>query len=361
MAKNLSQLESEDVGRMSLTWEELDWAYGVYAAWGAPLSRISLWSGSQGVGKSRLLAEIMKRLAMTGRRSLIFQTEASANQFASEKFKGNKSDLIYISEEDKLDNICAALEKVKPRLVFIDSIQMIRCDNSYKDADQSKTQYIINQLRNSLEVAGGHLVLISQLNKAGTTKGSTELPHLVDIECFIKPWLYSLVKGKIFEFEVRKNRYGQSGRKVMFGHTNAGVECQSSHRLDDSEWQRWLDNRGHDIVTDVSESKSSDSPNPLFSFGNEDDEMVSKLEEADLNSYSTQESVVQPKKEEKQSDKKLNKSEFVPYKISDLTNNSNSKIITQDYVDKLNALKQQEAEEGSGLLSWIQKYILKHM
>lgn len=236
--KNLSQLEPEEVGRISTTFDEMDWAYGKPGEWGMPKARISLWSGEAGVGKSRLLAQMMTRLAdMYRLKSLIVQGEVSAGQFAAEKFKGHKSELIYISEETDLETIVQGIIDVKPALVFIDSVQMIRMEKAAaRAANMKPVEYVVESLRAALEVTGAHLVLISQLNKAGTTKGSTDLPHLVDIECFLKKYAPSFTRGALFEFAIHKNRYGKSGKEVIFGHQDWGVECQSDNRLKDDDW-----------------------------------------------------------------------------------------------------------------------------
>ena len=235
--KNLSQIKPEQVDRLSWTYAEMDWAYGTVGSWGFPRGRISLWSGEPGVGKSRLLAEIMKRLAERGERSLIFQGEVSAEQFASEKFKGVSSANIFLSEAKKVDEICEGIKEVKPSLVFIDSFQMIRDERvRAKSFGMKPIEYIIECLRQSLVEVGAHMVLISQLNKSGKTKGSNDLPHLVDIECYLQKYAVEFTRGGLFEFIINKNRYGSSGRSVIFGHKDWGVECQSQHRLQDPEW-----------------------------------------------------------------------------------------------------------------------------
>lgn len=245
-AKNLRQIEPEEVSRIRLPFDELNWAYGVSGNWGVPKGRISLWSGEPGVGKSRLLAELMKIFGSQGKDSLIFQGEVSAGQFAAEKFRDIDSEHIYISESKFLKDICNDILKISPILVFIDSFQMIRDEKGLaRDAGMSPIEYMIENLRSVLSDAGSHLILISQLNKEGKTKGSNDLPHLVDIECYLTKFMVSITDGGLFQFKIEKNRYGKSGKTVIFSHKDWGVECQSNHRLDDSDWQETFKNSSH--------------------------------------------------------------------------------------------------------------------
>ncbi len=235
--QNLSQIQSETVHRVTTTWDELDYVYGPADDPGAPEGRISIWSGSPGVGKSRTIAEMMKRLSKFGLKSVLFQGEVPASNFKEEKFAGVDSPHIYLSEADTLDEICKGIVDVAPAWAFIDSIQMLRCVRSAAKAVGKKpVEYTIERLRESILASGTHLVLISQLNKEGKTKGSNDLPHLVDIECHISPKFPEISKS-LFKFEIpTKNRYGPTGREAVFGHRSWGVECQSDHRLDDEEW-----------------------------------------------------------------------------------------------------------------------------
>lgn len=238
----LSEVKPEAVNRMSSSFEELDWVYGSDGSYGLPSGRISLWSGEPGVGKSRLIAEIMKNKSISGVKTLLFQGEVTVGQFAEEKFKDvvgkSHADYIHLSSSNKLKDICREIVEVGPEIVIIDSYQTIRDERvNAKSVGQKPIEYVIDNLRKAIGKSGSHLILISQLNKQGESKGSTDLPHLVDVECFLKKYSPDIFEdGVLFELYVNKNRYGVKGRKAVFAHTSEGVIVESSQYMEDSSW-----------------------------------------------------------------------------------------------------------------------------
>lgn len=254
----LNSLKSEVVTRFSSGADELDWVYGHPGNYGIPCGRISLWAGQHGVGKTRLLVQLMKQWDRMGLSSLIFQGEVSKEQFAGEKFSEWKSDRIFISDDRKIDDQIAVIASVKPDIVITDSVQQVE---EYDGGRGSRE--IVRKIRDVIGPIGAHLIFISHLNKAGTSSGTTELPHEIDIEAYLQRVKINFDKIKtmeqlrevwgldvpgVFSMELSKNRYGSSGKKIYFKHTNTGVECISQHRLRDPAWMREHPIR-RDIVT----------------------------------------------------------------------------------------------------------------
>jgi predicted ATP-dependent serine protease len=252
-AKSLNNINAEATRRFSSTIPDLDWAYGTKGGWGIPLGKISLWSGEAGVGKSRLLAQIMKLMAKDRFRTMVAQGEVSAGQFKAEKFsnyKPSNNDTsssddasnvritkemlsnIYMTTHMDLESICSNILHVRPTIVFIDSIQTV-VDS------EAGIKHAIERFRKVIKETDTHIVLISQLNKDGTSKGTTTLPHLVDIEASLFKFWRDLPGGTpFFALQVNKNRYGDSGRQVAFNHRAWGVsvEQQALYAVQDSDF-----------------------------------------------------------------------------------------------------------------------------
>jgi predicted ATP-dependent serine protease len=230
--QRLDQIVPETTGRMPSTFDELDWAYGKKGDWGIPRGRISVWAGQQGVGKTRLLTQMMKGWDGIGLTSLICQGEVSAGQFAAEKMGGYKSNRIWVTPEMDILSQIEALERVKPAVMITDSVQQVE---QYKNGRGAKD--IVRQIRQVISGTGTHVIFISQMTTEGKTKGGTTLPHECDIEAKLVRWSPDFAPD-IFMLTVEKNRYGSFGRQVAFCHKDWGVECQSKNRLKDNDWRK---------------------------------------------------------------------------------------------------------------------------
>jgi predicted ATP-dependent serine protease len=226
----LSDVTPELLRRVSTTEMELDWAFGRKGDWGLVKGKISLWSGERGVGKTRLLSQLMKAWDKVGCSSMLFQGEVSPGQFAAEKMAGYKSDRIFISPSTLIDEQIEAIQHYAPTFVITDSVQQIE---EYKGGRGAKE--IVRKLRDVLEVTGTHVIFISQLTTTGKTKGGTELPHEVDVECYVRKWAPK-VSPHLIGLTVAKNRYGEAGKEVVMCHQDWGVEFQSQNRLQDAIW-----------------------------------------------------------------------------------------------------------------------------
>jgi predicted ATP-dependent serine protease len=226
----LSEVVPEVVGRRTSTMDEIDFMYGKRGSWGLPDGRISLWSGGQGTGKTRLLVQFMKGWDALGWTSMINQGEVSPAQFAFEKFEGYKSDRILISDSMGIGDQIDYIKTYSPAFVITDSVQQVEEYDGGRGAKK-----IIRELRKTLSHTGTHVIFISQLTADGKTKGGTELPHEVDIEAYLERWAPETCPDLI-SLQINKNRYGNFGRKAILAHKEWGMEVQSNERLKDKDW-----------------------------------------------------------------------------------------------------------------------------
>ncbi len=164
--------------------------------------------------------------------SMIFQGEVSPGRFKGEKMAGySPRGNIWVSGDVAIDEQVAAIAQYKPRLVITDSVQQIE---EYRDGRGARE--IVRKIRDVIERTGTHVIFISQLTRGGNSKGGTNLPHEVDVECHLTK--ASDCTPGLFLFIVGKNRFGKTGGEVVFSHQDWGVECQSNHMYDDPSWQR---------------------------------------------------------------------------------------------------------------------------
>jgi len=230
----ISEVAEKQVERIPSGIPHLDKAYGG----GLPRGRVSIWSGAPGVGKSRTTIDVAKRVNKAGGKVLYFQNEVAPEEFAVwVRGEGIYSSRFLCSNYDTIEEQIAAIKAHRPDFVVTDSLNMIQGFNS-----SAKIRNIMNLLKETVAEVNAHAILIGHLNGEGETKGNTDIPHLVDIVCHLKPhgaWVddngykHEGVDG-IFYILVDKNRYGKSGGWVAFRHCDTGIEEVSSS-YDDQE------------------------------------------------------------------------------------------------------------------------------
>jgi predicted ATP-dependent serine protease len=230
--KKLSEIEAKFPMRNKTWFKDLDYIYGRNTLEesphniGMPKGKISLWAGQSGVGKSRLCIEVAKKFSTNynNGRVLYFQTESPLSDFASWAKDTKQYDNIYCSGENRIDEMIKIIYEVKPKLIFIDSVNEI---DEFENGNKKEARRIIQGadgkvgLKIATHFVGAHTILLGQLNQDGKTiKGGTSLPHLVDIAL-------NVVKtdtAGIFRVEVgTKHRYGSTEPIAMFKHTDDGV------------------------------------------------------------------------------------------------------------------------------------------
>ena len=107
-----------------------------------------LVGGDPGIGKSTLLLQVCRNLAGAGKRVLYISGEESLKQI---KMRANRigeisGDLLFLCETN-LDTIHSAIERAKPDVVIIDSIQtMFREDISSAPGSVSQVRESTNLL-----------------------------------------------------------------------------------------------------------------------------------------------------------------------------------------------------------------------
>jgi len=227
---NRNEIKSIPVKRVSTGYKELDWLYGnTQNNWGMPMRTISLWAGESGTGKSRTAVSICNKLASNGYRILYFQNESDLGSFS----KKIEYDSFRLSDSKHLGEMIKDIKQDRPHIVVVDSVNMIK---EFKSGTASIIESIISEFQDICGTIGSHIILLGQLNQDGSIKGSTALPHLVDIALNIRK---STTDG-LFVIEVGiKHRFGRTGKefKSVWEHTDNGVKCISNSRELDSRWK----------------------------------------------------------------------------------------------------------------------------
>ena len=217
--------------RLSIGEHELDRVVGG----GIVTGSLTLLSGEPGIGKSTLVAGIAKKIASSdhpqpllvkegGSCSVLYISgEESAMQLKS-RFDRLNADLSRINflEMVSIEELVATLEKEKPTLAIVDSVQTM-FSNAVDAQSGSPTlvRYATSCLLELAKRTGISLLLVGQVTKDGSVAGPKTLEHLVDT-------VLSLTGEPSHELrilEATKNRFGATDEIGVFEMTSEGLKA----------------------------------------------------------------------------------------------------------------------------------------
>jgi DNA repair protein RadA/Sms len=183
---------------------------------------IVLIGGAPGIGKSTLTTMALANLVAAGRRTLYVSAEESAAQIRlrAERLTCGEPLAIPVIAETDLATVLATLERERPEVCVVDSVQTLHC------AELASAAGSVGQVREVaaeiLRVAKANrtaVLLVGHVTKDGTLAGPRVLEHLVDC---------------VLQFEGERERTYRTVRalKNRFGSTNeAGVFEMRDHGL----------------------------------------------------------------------------------------------------------------------------------
>jgi DNA repair protein RadA/Sms len=179
---------------------------------------VTLVSGEPGIGKSTLLLQMVGAWSQN---SLYVSAEESAQQvrLRAERI-GIAGDHTYLVSAMSLGDIVAAIDKVKPSLVVVDSVQTI-ADESVESAPGSVTQVRECAFRLVQEAKARNVavVLVGHVTKDGNIAGPRLLEHVVDtVVSFEGDRLHPLRMVRAI-----KHRFGTTNELGLFEMTDRGL------------------------------------------------------------------------------------------------------------------------------------------
>ena len=261
MLKTLNEIEAKPQIRVSSGFPMFDKALGENdGIYGFVEGGMYYFYGAPGVGKSRLSIQMMENFANQGKTSLVCQGEADLNAFAG--WAKNKPDhiskLMYLTDDMDFATLMELIADLRPSFVVIDSANMVNGIEGVKDIQEKYKTW-----KKTVSSANTVCFLLGQLNKDGSLKGNTTVPHLVDVVgTMFKPkikrgtwnvpteidgqrfpftltWGTDTALNTIFRVEVGKNRFGPSNHFCDFQHRDTGITYLSSDLETDHTILRW--------------------------------------------------------------------------------------------------------------------------
>jgi DNA repair protein RadA/Sms len=215
---DLKNISDKQFARMSTRIKELDDILGG----GIVPGSINLLGGDPGIGKSTLVLQILKNLESLDRPLLYVSGEESAEQIKlrMNRLKYIPKNLKFLSETN-IEQVCAAIQELKPAIAIIDSIQTVY--SSDVDNEAGNVAQIRACTVKIMEVAKKNnipVIITGHVTKDGSVAGPKTLEHLVDVVLYIEG-------DKLHGFRLirsNKNRFGSTDELGVFEMTSTGLK-----------------------------------------------------------------------------------------------------------------------------------------
>lgn len=212
----LSNIESKQDFRIKTSITEFDRVLGD----GLVMGSIILLGGDPGIGKSTILMQVANKLS-DRLKILYISGEESSRQIKLRCDRINiSSDNIYIFSETKMQIIIDEIERLKPNVIIIDSIQTM-----YKE-DAKGLPGNVTQLRectldflNIAKTKNISIFLIGHVTKDGQIAGPRVLEHIVDTVLYFEGDKNSSLKL----LRAVKNRFGSNDEVGIFKMESDGM------------------------------------------------------------------------------------------------------------------------------------------
>ena len=219
----LKSVETENEDRIRTSIEELDRVLGG----GIVPGSLILVGGDPGIGKSTLLLQVCQKLCEKKKQVLYISGEESLKQI---KLRANRmgefTEDLFLLCETNLEVIKTIIEKRKPEMVVVDSIQTMYSE------DVASAPGSVSQVRESTNVfmqlakgLGISIFIVGHVTKEGTVAGPRVLEHMVDTVLYFegdRHASYRILRGV-------KNRFGSTNEIGVFEMRQNGlVEVQNA-------------------------------------------------------------------------------------------------------------------------------------
>lgn len=214
--QKLNDIDWVELPRFSSGFGEFDRVLGGGFVPGSAI----LLGGHPGAGKSTLLLQTLCHLAASN--SALYVTgEESPQQVAMRAHRlGLPTDALELMAETQLEEILAIAAQRQPRLMVVDSIQVVFSDElTSAPGSISQVRDCAAQLTRFAKQSGTVLLLVGHVTKDGSLAGPKVLEHMIDCSILIEgdhDSRYRTLRGQ-------KNRFGAVNEVGIFAMTDSGL------------------------------------------------------------------------------------------------------------------------------------------
>lgn len=192
---------------------------------------VNLICGEPGIGKSTLVLQSLLRCNITDEPTLYITAEESTIQVKQRAKRLTKeiSDQLLISSATEMETIIDIIQKERPKIVILDSIQMVISQTlSSMPGSLNQVRLCASLFIKAVKDIGAVGILVGHITKDGHLAGPKMLEHMVDVILFFEGERTMSVRM----LRSLKNRYGTTNETGIFRMKGDGLqEITSSNNL----------------------------------------------------------------------------------------------------------------------------------
>jgi DNA repair protein RadA/Sms len=216
VASILGEVSAQDVPRLATGSQEFDRVLGGGLVPGSAV----LISGSPGAGKSTLLIQTMCKLAEQHQALYVTGEESLAQIAMRARRLQLPVDKLNVMAQTNVEAIIATWDEMKPKLIVIDSIQVMYLDGlDSAPGGVSQVRESASLLIQQAKRTDTILLLVGHVTKEGNLAGPRVLEHMID--CFVM--LEGDNDGRYRTLRASKNRFGAVNELGIFAMTEKGM------------------------------------------------------------------------------------------------------------------------------------------
>jgi DNA repair protein RadA/Sms len=209
-------VEVEEAQRIPTGVPELDRVLGG----GIVPASLVLVGGEPGVGKSTLLLSALAAISRGGRRALLVTGEESTAQVKLRAARLGGAEAVEILAETELEAVCGALERERPSVCVVDSVQTLySAELGSAPGSVAQVREAAGRLLRVAKEAGVATILVGHVTKDGAVAGPRALEHLVDCVLQFEGDRYQAHRV----LRAVKNRFGSTNELGVFEMTGRGL------------------------------------------------------------------------------------------------------------------------------------------
>jgi DNA repair protein RadA/Sms len=211
----LVDVQAEEADRIPTGVGELDRVLGG----GLVPASLVLVGGEPGVGKSTLLLSALGAISKA-RRALLVTGEESVSQVKLRASRLGGCEAVEILAETELDAVCATLERERPGVCVIDSVQTLySAEIASAPGSVAQVREAASRILRVAKAAGVATFLVGHVTKDGSVAGPRVLEHLVDCVLQFEGDRYHAHRI----LRATKNRFGSTNELAVFEMTAEGL------------------------------------------------------------------------------------------------------------------------------------------
>ncbi|NPE52109.1 DNA repair protein RadA [Dickeya dadantii] len=214
--QKLSEISLEALPRFSTGFQEFDRVLGGGVVPGSAI----LIGGNPGAGKSTLLLQTLCKLAEQ-MKTLYVTGEESLQQVAMRAHRlGLPAQHINMLSETSIEQICLIAEQEQPKLMVIDSIQVMHlADIQSSPGSVAQVRETAAYLTRFAKTRGVAIIMVGHVTKDGSLAGPKVLEHCIDCSVLLD----GDADSRFRTLRSHKNRFGAVNELGVFAMTEQGL------------------------------------------------------------------------------------------------------------------------------------------